>query len=121
MADYVVVPTANLTVMPDSIGFPEIVLIESAGTANHAVRALGVSAGDTIVVIGTGGLGMQAVRLALARGARVVAVDTDPAARQRCIDAGAHSAFDPADPGLVESIRTASDRTNSPIRIVITP
>lgn len=110
LADYVVVPTANLTVMPDSIDFPEIALIESAGTANHAVRVLGVSAGDTIAVIGTGGLGMQALRLALARGAHVIAIDTDPAARQRCTDAGAHAAFDPSDPDLVESIRTATDR-----------
>lgn len=48
LAEFVVAPTANLTVMPDAVGFAEIALIESAGTANHAVRVLGVSEGDTI-------------------------------------------------------------------------
>jgi len=96
LAEFVVAPTANLTVMPPELAFPEIALIESAGTANHAVRVLDVTATDAIVVIGTGGLGMQALRLAVARGARVFAVDSDPVARERSLAAGAEQVFDPA-------------------------
>jgi 2-desacetyl-2-hydroxyethyl bacteriochlorophyllide A dehydrogenase len=110
LAEYVVAPVGNLTVMPEQVGFREIALIESAGTANHAVRTLQAESGDVVAIIGVGGLGTQAVRLAVARGARVVAVDTDPVARQRCLDAGAFSALDPASPDTVEGILDAAQR-----------
>jgi threonine dehydrogenase-like Zn-dependent dehydrogenase len=104
----VIAPAENLTVMPGTLGFPEIALIESAGTSNHAVRALGVAAGDVVCVIGTGGLGMQALRIAIARGATVYAIDADPAARQRSLDAGAAAVFDPATDGLVAAVLAAA-------------
>ncbi|HEX3955636.1 MAG TPA: alcohol dehydrogenase catalytic domain-containing protein [Trebonia sp.] len=110
LAEYVVAPVVNLTVMPEHVGFPETALIESAGTANHAVRALQAAPGDVVAVIGAGGLGMQAVRLAAARGAQVVSVDTDPVARQRCLDAGALAALDPASPGAVDQVLDAAQR-----------
>jgi D-arabinose 1-dehydrogenase-like Zn-dependent alcohol dehydrogenase len=110
LAEYVVAPVANLTVVPEHVGFPEIALIESAGTANHAVRALAAGEGDVVAVIGAGGLGLQAVRLAVARGAQVVAVDTDPVARRRCLDAGALAVLDPASPGTVEQVLDAAQR-----------
>jgi threonine dehydrogenase-like Zn-dependent dehydrogenase len=110
LAEYVVAPVANLTVLPEHVGFPEAALIESAGTANHAVRVLEAGPGDVVAVIGTGGLGVQALRLAVARGARVVAVDTDPVARRRCLYAGAFAALDPASPGLVEHVLDAAGR-----------
>ncbi|WP_399893376.1 alcohol dehydrogenase catalytic domain-containing protein [Streptomyces sp. BBFR51] len=110
LAEYVLAPVANLTVMPKYVGFPETALIESAGTANHAVRALRAAPGDVVAVIGAGGLGMQAVHLAVARGAQVVAVDTDPVARQRCLDAGALATIDPASPDTVEQVLDAARR-----------
>lgn len=110
LAEYVVAPVANLTVVPKHVGFPEIALIESAGTANHAVRTLDAAAGEVIAVIGAGGLGLQAVRLAVARGAQVVALDTDPVARRRCLDAGALAALDPTSPGALAQVLDAAGR-----------
>lgn len=110
LAEYVVAPVANLTVVPEHLGFAETALIESAGTANHAVRVLETGPGDAVAVIGTGGLGMQALRLAVARGARVVAIDTDPVARRRCLAAGALAALDPTTSGLVEQVLEAAER-----------
>jgi D-arabinose 1-dehydrogenase-like Zn-dependent alcohol dehydrogenase len=110
LAEYVVAPVVNLTVMPEHVGFPETALIESAGTANHAVRALQAAPGDVVAVIGAGGLGMQALRLAVARGAQVVAVETDPVARQRSLDAGALAALDPTSPDTVEQVLDAAQR-----------
>lgn len=94
LAEYVVAPAANLTPMPSGLGYPEIALIESAGTSNHAVRVLDPGPGDTVVVIGAGGLGMQALRIARARGAEVYAIDADPRARERSLEAGASAVFD---------------------------
>lgn len=105
LAERLVVPAANVTAVDRSLAFSEIALIESAGTANRAVRALLPVSGETVLVIGTGGLGLQAVRIALAHGAEVVALDTDATARERSLDAGARAALDPSDPALADRIR----------------
>lgn len=97
MAEYVAAPTANLTRLPDDIPFSEIAMIESAGTAFHALRVLEAIQGEAIVVIGAGGLGLQAVRIATALGLRVVSIDPDSAARSRALLAGAERALSPTE------------------------
>lgn len=96
LAEYVVAPISNLTVFPESVSFGEIAIVESAGTANRAVRLVDAGPGRRIVIFGVGGLGIQAVRLAVARGAEVTTVDLDPVARRRSLDAGAVASFDSA-------------------------
>jgi len=61
-----------------------------AVTVHAAVRA-----GDEVVVLGCGGVGLSAVMVAAAAGAHVVAVDPAPAARAAARDAGAHVSVDP--------------------------
>ncbi|WP_345801624.1 alcohol dehydrogenase catalytic domain-containing protein [Microbacterium sp. AZCO] len=54
--------------------------------------------GDTIAVVGLGGVGMAALLVALTRpGVRVVAVDTVASKREKAIALGADEAFDPAE------------------------
>jgi alcohol dehydrogenase, propanol-preferring len=48
-------------------------------TALGALERAGVAHGETCAIFGCGGLGLYAVQLAKRRGARVMAVDTDPA------------------------------------------
>ncbi|MEJ1922762.1 alcohol dehydrogenase catalytic domain-containing protein [Microbacterium sp. KHB019] len=97
LAEYVVAPAANLIVMPDSRPFAEIAMIESAGAARHALRLLGPLGGEVVAIMGAGGVGLHAVRLAVAEGATVISVDPDPVARERAADAGAARALDPSD------------------------
>lgn len=63
-----------------------------AVTVHAAVRS-----DDEVVVLGCGGVGLSAVMVAAAAGARVVAVDPSPGARAAARDAGAHVALDPGD------------------------
>lgn len=102
MAEYVVAPVRNLTTVPDRISHAEIAMVESAGTAYHAIRVLDAEPGDAVVVIGAGGLGLQTVRIATALGLRVVSVDPNAAARERALAAGAERAYSPEDlrPGI---------------------
>lgn len=70
----------------------------SGTTAYHAV----VTAGDTVedelvVIVGSGGVGLSAVQVAKAQGARVVAVDVRPEAQRAALEAGATSAVSPED------------------------
>lgn len=95
LAQYVSVPRANLLSLPAGLDPLSAPLIESAGTAHHALRAGRVSTQDVVVVVGVGGLGMQVLRMAQARGAIVVAIDLDPVSRNRAVAAGAACALDP--------------------------
>ncbi|MCM0640010.1 alcohol dehydrogenase catalytic domain-containing protein [Cellulomonas wangsupingiae] len=63
-----------------------------AVTVHAAVRP-----GDQVVVLGCGGVGLSAVMVAAAAGARVVAVDPVPAARRAAQAAGADLTVDPGD------------------------
>ncbi|QNN52381.1 zinc-dependent alcohol dehydrogenase family protein [Nocardioides mesophilus] len=81
----------NLVPLPDSVDF---VTAASLGcrfaTAYRALTAHGrVGAGDWVAVHGCGGVGLSAVMIAVALGARVVAVDVAPAALARAGELGA--------------------------------
>lgn len=65
-------------------------------TAYRALTVHGrVAAGQWVAVHGCGGVGLSAVMVAVSDGARVVAVDVSPAARQAALDLGAEVAVDP--------------------------
>ncbi|MGU3646545.1 zinc-dependent alcohol dehydrogenase [Microbacterium sp. C23T] len=108
LAEYIVVPAGNLIPLPNHITHAEAAIIDSASVVEHALRLLDAAAGDTAVVIGAGGLGTQALRLALLRGVRVAVLDTDEVARQRCIDIGASAAVDPRDTKGIEGLIAAN-------------
>ena len=81
-AELLLVPTADMTLrkVPEGMG-DEIALFagDVMGTGYHAIVETGVSAGDSVAVVGLGPVGLCAVQAALEAGAsNVVAVDTVP-------------------------------------------
>lgn len=70
------VRTSALVRLPDALGFEDGAMVACcAGTAYSALARLNVSGRDTVVVTGQGPVGLSAVTLARAMGARVIAVD----------------------------------------------
>lgn len=82
---------ANLVALPDAMSAAEAAALGCRfGTAFRAVlRQGGVRAGQWVSVYGCGGVGISAVLLAAAAGAKVVAVDVSPAARALAERSGA--------------------------------
>lgn len=74
--DQIVLPTAELTPVPDGVGAAEAeTLIANGVTALRVLRQIAAPAGATIVVLGaTGGVGSILVQLALRAGLRVIGV-----------------------------------------------
>jgi alcohol dehydrogenase len=69
------------------------------GTAFRAITTVGaVRAGEWVVVHGCGGVGLSAVMIAAAAGARVLAVDVAPAALELAKAVGAELTLDARDP-----------------------
>ena len=77
-AEYIVIPERmvryNLLELPEHMTYQEAALTEPMGTVVHGNYAADIKAGDTVVVLGLGPLGLMHVRLAHLRGARVIAV-----------------------------------------------
>jgi alcohol dehydrogenase len=100
-AQYVLVDRAevNLVRLPDGV---DAVTAAALGcrfaTAFRAVVEIGrVAAGEWVAVHGCGGVGLSAVMIARAAGARVVAVDVAPAALDLAARFGAEACLDVAD------------------------
>jgi 2-desacetyl-2-hydroxyethyl bacteriochlorophyllide A dehydrogenase len=74
------VPVANAVPIPDEVPFDAAaVMMCSTATAYHALRLASLRAGESVAIIGFGGLGASAVQLAKAMGAGdVFAVDRVP-------------------------------------------
>lgn len=78
-AEYVAVPAKDVLALPDSIPLEEAAIIADAiSTPYHAVKNRAqVRPGDTVVVFGCGGVGINAVQLAAIAGGYVIAVDVN--------------------------------------------
>jgi alcohol dehydrogenase len=83
----------NLVRLPDAIDFVGAAALGCRfATAFRAVAGQGrVAAGEWVAVFGCGGVGLSAVMIAVARGARVIAVDPSAAARERAAELGAEA------------------------------
>lgn len=79
-AEYVIAPAKDAIPLPDDMPLEESSIIADAiSTPFHAVVNRGqVRAGDNVVVFGCGGVGINAVQVAAAVGASVIAVDVVP-------------------------------------------
>ena len=92
LAEYVVVHERDAVHLPDNLNWEEGATLPCAGlTAWNALMAAGrpIQAGDTVLLLGTGGVSMQALLFAKAAGARVIVTSSsdDKLARARSIGA----------------------------------
>jgi alcohol dehydrogenase len=94
-AEYVVVERAmvNLIALPDQVAMAVAAILGCRfGTSFRAVTQVGrVRAGEWVAVHGCGGVGLSAVAIAVAAGARVIAVDVSPFALELARKLGAES------------------------------
>jgi len=107
-AESVVVPHADVNViaLPDVVGFAAAAALGCRfGTAYHALENRArIRQGEQVAVFGCGGVGLSAIAVAVAAGARVVAVDISPAALERAAALGADVV--PMDEQAVDAVRT---------------
>ncbi|HLY48578.1 MAG TPA: zinc-binding dehydrogenase [Solirubrobacteraceae bacterium] len=95
-AQYAVVPAAGAVVLPAAVPLWQAALLGcGVVTGIGAVRSAGVAIGDSVCVIGCGGVGLQVIAAArLAGAAMVVAVDRDQAKLERARRRGATHVID---------------------------
>ncbi len=99
-AELVAIPAADFNVvhLPDDLDFVSAAALGCRfATAFRAVTVHGrVRSGDWLAVYGCGGVGLSAVMIATALGARVVAIDRSASALQRASELGAEAILEDA-------------------------
>lgn len=100
----------NLVRIPDGVDFETAACLGCRfATAYRAVVQLGrPEPGDWVVVHGCGGVGLSAVLIAAAHGARVVGVDVSAAALRLAVEAGASVVVDAGAGDVVAAVRDAT-------------
>jgi 6-hydroxycyclohex-1-ene-1-carbonyl-CoA dehydrogenase len=102
-AEYLKVPVDELVSVPDNIPLEQAcVVADAVSTPYHAVKHRGkVRAGDTVAVVGCGGVGLNVVQCATVAGARVIAIDMND---DRLAVATELGAVETVNPGSVERL-----------------
>jgi len=94
-AEYTRVGAATTLRLPDSVGFAEGALVEPLAVGLNAVRKARLEAGDTVLIIGAGPVGISVALWCRFFGARHILVsDLIGARAERAVDFGATAAID---------------------------
>jgi alcohol dehydrogenase, propanol-preferring len=107
-AEFVAVPARDLVPLPDDLDLARAAVIADAlTTPYHAVvNRARVRSGDWVVVVGCGGVGINAVQFASAAGANVIAVDLREEKLRAAKRLGACEMLSPSDhPDLGREVR----------------
>jgi threonine dehydrogenase-like Zn-dependent dehydrogenase len=78
LAEQLVVPVSALHVLPEQIDAMAGAMAEPGGNALRAVQAAGLAPGDRVSIFGPGSIGLLAAAFAVAQGAEVHLVGTEP-------------------------------------------
>ena len=91
--------------LPDAIGFDVgAVLLDCVGTPYRAIRRLGVSGADTVLITGQGPVGQSAAMICKFLGARVVTAELNDARRAHGLGFGVDVALNPAEDDVLRRV-----------------
>jgi L-iditol 2-dehydrogenase len=99
----------GIIALPAEVTFEEATFIEPINTIVKAVQKARVAAGETVLILGCGPIGLQLLMVSNVQGAKVYTSDPIAQRRAKSISLGAIESFDPTSGKLVESVKTRTD------------
>jgi L-iditol 2-dehydrogenase len=99
----------GIIALPDNVSFEEATFIEPINTILKAVQKARVTAGETVLIVGCGPIGLQLLMVANLQGARLYTSDPMAVRRAKSLTLGALESFDPSDGKLVEQIKARTE------------
>ncbi len=105
-AEYCVIPAYNAFKVSDTVPFEQMTSITDAvGCMYNAVKnRAGVKPGDRVLILGTGGLGMNAIQIAKLFGAEVYATSRQPDKLAISLEMGADTVINTSEQNLYDEI-----------------
>ena len=85
MREVISVPAGKLH-RSEALSTDQLALVETLGIGSHAVERAGLAAGESVLVIGCGPIGLSVVQFAQLAGARLSVLDLDPERLRFCRD-----------------------------------
>jgi L-iditol 2-dehydrogenase len=99
----------GIIALPDNVTFEEATFIEPINTIVKAVQKARVAAGETVLILGCGPIGLQLLMVGNIQGVKVYTSDPIAQRRAKSISLGAIESFDPTSGKLVESVKTRTE------------
>jgi len=99
----------GIVALPDNVSFEEATFIEPINTIVKAVQKARVTAGETVLIIGCGPIGLQLLMVANLEGAKLYTSDPMAVRRAKSLTLGALESFDPSSGKLVEEVKARTD------------
>jgi L-iditol 2-dehydrogenase len=99
----------GIVALPDEVTFEEATFLEPINTILKAVQKARVSAGETVLIIGCGPIGLQLLMVANLEGARIYTSDPMAVRRAKSLTLGAIESFDPTSGRLGDEIRARTE------------
>lgn len=99
----------GIVALPDDVSFEQATFIEPINTIVKAVQKARVQAGETVLVIGCGPIGLQLLMVAKNTGARIYTSDPMATRRAKSLELGAIESFDPISGKLMAEMRARSE------------
>nr|WP_279432701.1 zinc-dependent dehydrogenase [Paracoccus alkanivorans] len=100
------VAAGNIRKLPDGTGFDEAALAEPLACVLNGQEKVGVSAGDVVLILGAGPIGLLHVYLARLRGAaRIIVSDPNAHRREAAMTGGADATIDPRNEDITVRVR----------------
>lgn len=98
-AEFICLPEKNVVKLPDNVDYESAAMIEPSSVVLHGYYRMNVTAGDNVVVVGCGNIGLLAIKWAKLLGAnQIMAIDINQQALATAIQAGATAAINSDDP-----------------------
>ncbi|MFH0795836.1 MAG: zinc-binding dehydrogenase [Candidatus Omnitrophota bacterium] len=105
-AEYIMMPDRHLFHLPDPVSFDNGAMVEPAATALYSVTRANVKIADTVLVHGTGPIGIMAAKLAKLCGAvKVIITGRKEFKLQKALALGADFAINTTRENLAENVR----------------
>jgi L-iditol 2-dehydrogenase len=94
----------GIVALPDNVSFEEATFIEPINTIVKAVQKARIEAGETVLIMGCGPIGLQLLMVTKTLGSRIYTSDPVVTRRTKSTKLGALESFDPTSGKLVDEI-----------------
>jgi 2-desacetyl-2-hydroxyethyl bacteriochlorophyllide A dehydrogenase len=110
LAEFIVAPAQNIYILPDAISLDAAAYVEPLACAIHGQDRIGIRAGETVLIIGGGPMGLAHAALAKLQGAaQIVVSEPDLHRREIAIKMGADVVVDPINENLNEILKSKTN------------
>lgn len=108
----------GIVALPDNVSFEEATFIEPINTILKAVQKARVAAGETVLIVGCGPIGLQLLMVTKTVTSLIYSSDPMARRRQKSLELGAIESFDPLSGKLVEELRDRSGGRGADVVLV---